>query len=559
MKRLIDITASEEDKFWKFISKNTKFSKNLVNLDIRLLKNYYKSLGYYDVNITSNSAEIKKTGNIELIYSIDAGKRYIIKKISTVVDPVFDKKLFFSLNEEYEKVIGDYYSPFKIKNLLEDIDDVIEKNNLQFVEHNVEEVIENDSIVVKFNIIEGKKILVERIDILGNNITNESVIRSELLLDEGDPFTSLRLDKSIAKIKSRNIFSNVESKLSEGSSPDLRNIEIKVEEKATGEISAGAGLGTNGGSVAFNIQENNWLGEGKRVGFDVEISNETVKGRINYTDPNYDYLGNSINYSLRSTSNDRPTQGYQNTILGAGVGTSFEQYKNLFVSLGLDLNYDDLKTDSTASDSMKKQNGSFSEVLGQYGFSYDLRNRTFQPTDGHIVSFNQSLPIYADKNIVTNTVSSSIYRTINENVIAANKYYIKSVTGLGGDKVRLSKRALLGSNRLRGFEKGKVGPVDGEDHIGGNYAAAINFEATLPNLLPESSKTDISLFLDVGNVWGVDYDSTLEDSSKIRSSTGAAASWVSPLGPMTFILSTNLSKASTDKTESFNFNLGTTF
>ena len=78
-------------------------------------------------------------------------------------------------------------------------------------------------------------------------------------------------------------------------------------------------------------------------------------------------------------------------------------------------------------------------------------------------------------------------------------------------------------------------------------------------MLPESTKTDIGLFLDFANVWGVDYDSSVDDSNTLRSSTGVAASWISPLGPMTFVLSTNLQKASSDKTESFNFNLGTTF
>ena len=265
-KRLRDIIASEEDKFWKIISRNTKFSQNRVKLDKRLLTNYYKSIGYYDVDITSNSAEVKQSGNIELIYSIDAGKRFYIKKISTNVDPVFDKNLFFSLNDKYKKVIGSFYSPFKITKLLEEIDEIIANNNLQFVEHNVQEVVKGDSINIIFNINEGEKVLVERVNITGNSVTNESVIRGELLIDEGDPFTNLILDKSVAKIKSRRIFNNVTTKVSEGSSKDLKVIEIAVEEKPTGEISAGAGIGTNGGSFAFNVQENNWLGLGKNVG-----------------------------------------------------------------------------------------------------------------------------------------------------------------------------------------------------------------------------------------------------------------------------------------------------
>ena len=558
-KRLRDIIVSEEDKFWKVISRNTKYSQNLVNIDKRLLKNYYKSLGYYDVVITSNSAEIKTSGDIDLIYTIDAGQRYLIKKILTNADPVFDKDLFYPLNDSYQKIAGSYYSPFKIKKLLEEIDELIDQNNLQFVEHDVEEIIEADSITIKFNIKEGPKVMVERINILGNNITNEAVIRSELLLDEGDPFTNLSLDKSIAKMKSRNIFGQVKTDVVDGSANNLKIININVEEKPTGEISAGAGIGTNGGSFAFNVQENNWLGQGKNVSFDIQLSTASLEGTLKYTDPNYDFLGNAVSYYVTSSTNDKSKQGYKNKIAGAGVRTSFEQYKDIIASIGISATYDDLTTNDAASESLRKQGGSFNEIAGAYGFSYDTRDRSFMPTSGSIIGFNQSLPIYADKSFVSNTIKASTYKTISEDIIGASKFLLTTINGLNDDHVRISKRSSLSPNRLRGFEQGKVGPIDGTDHVGGNYSAALNFEANLPNLLPEATKTDIGFFLDFGNVWGVDYDKQIDKSSKIRSSAGAAASWNSPLGPMTFILSTNLSKASTDVTESFNFNLGTTF
>ena len=558
-KRLRDVIASQEDKFWKFISKNTRYSKNLINLDVRLLSNYYKSIGYYDVRVTSNTAEIKGSGNVELTYSIDAGKRYTIKKISTTVDPVFDKNLFFPLNETYKKYAGTYYSPFKIKKLLEELDELIEKNNLQFVEHNVEEKIEGNTIIINFNVFEGEKITVERINIIGNNVTNENVIRSELELDEGDPFTQLSLDKSIANLKSRNIFGEVKSEVVEGSAKNLRVIEINVEEKPTGELAAGAGVGTNGGTIGFNIKENNWLGEGKKIGFDMELDQESLRGTISYTNPNYDFLGNSLSYSLSSITNDKPNQGYENSLISADVSTTFEQFQDVYATLGLSASFDDLTTDDTASNSLQKQSGEFAEISGIYGFVFDKRNRTFMPTDGSILSFNQSFPFYADKSFISNSFAYSTYKTINENVVGAGKFYLNAINGLGDDDVRLSKRTRLSTKRLRGFQRGKVGPVDGNDHVGGNYAASLNFEASLPKFLPESSNTDVMLFLDFGNVWGVDYDDTIDDSNKLRSSTGAAASWLSPIGPMTFILSTNISKASTDEDQSFNFNLGTTF
>ena len=147
----------------------------------------------------------------------------------------------------------------------------------------------------------------------------------------------------------------------------------------------------------------------------------------------------------------------------------------------------------------------------------------------------------------------------NENFVGAAKFYLDTIHGLNDEDVRISKRRSLSSNRLRGFEKGKVGPIDGEDHVGGNYAVALNLEANLPNLLPDNTNADVGLFLDFANVWGVDYDSTIDDSNKLRTSTGVAMNWISPVGPMSFVLATNLSKASTDVTQTFNFQLGTSF
>mgnify|MGYP001344078692 CR=1 FL=1 len=433
-KRLKEIIASEENKFWKFISKNTVLSESLIALDKRLLINYYKSLGFYDIKIKSNIAKITQIGNAELTYTVEEGKRFTINKISTNVDETFDKKLFFPLNKSYKKYIGDYYSPFKIKKLLEELDKIIADNNLQFVEHNVQETIDKDGINIKFNVFEGKKTLVERINITGNNITNEDVIRGELLLDEGDPFTKLNLEKSIAEIKQRNIFKNVTFETKKGTSDGLEIIDINVEEKPTGEIMAGAGVGTNGGTISIGIKENNWLGEGKRVGFDLTLDEESIAGVLEYSNPNYDFLGNSLNYSISSVSNDKPDQGYENRIISAGVGTSFEQYKNLYASLGLNASYDDLTTNSSASSSLKKQAGEFSEISGNYGFSLDNRDRTFMPTSGNIITFRQTLPLFADKKFIANTLSASAYKSITENVIGASKFYFSAITINEGDK-----------------------------------------------------------------------------------------------------------------------------
>ena len=558
-RRLRDIIVSEESKFWKIITKNTNLNNENIELDKRLLKNYYKSLGYYDVQVLSSKAVVKEDNTSEITFNINAGERYRIKKIKTNISDVLDKKDFIGLKDSYSKIIGKYYSPFLVKDLLDDLEELIIDNDLQFIEHSVNEVLQKDEVEIVINIFEGEKLLVEKINFKGNTITDESVLRSELLLDEGDPFNNLKLQQSIAKIKSRNIFGLVESKVSSGSSEDLKIIEINVEEKPTGEISAGAGVGTDGGTFAFNINENNYLGKGLKVQSFLEVSRDSLKGSLEVKNPNYNYSGNELNFFLSSTQNDKPDQGFENSLISAGVGTKFEQYKNIYLSPAVEFSYDDLQVNSSASSALQKQEGSFSEIALSYGITLDERNRAYDPTDGFISAFTQKLPVVADSPYIVNKYSISTYKQLNQNIIGSLKFYGAAINGLGDDDVRISKRLFAPTSRLRGFESGKVGPKDGTDYIGGNYVTTLNLEANLPNLLPESTRTDVMAFLDFGNIWNVDYDSSLDDSNKIRSSIGLSTNWSSPVGPMSFIFSQNISKASTDKTQGFNFRLGTTF
>ena len=558
-KKLRDIIVSEENKFWKFLSKNTFLSANNIDLDKRLLINYYKSQGYYDVQVLSSNAEVSRENFTTLTYTINAGTRFMISKISTNVSEVLNKDSFLGLEDNFLKAVGKYYSPFTVKKLLDELDLLIVNADLQFIEHSVNEIIEDDNIEIKINIFEGKKLLVEKINIKGNTVTDETVIRSELLLDEGDPFNALKLDQSISKIKSRNLFSTVEKTIIAGANKDQKIIDITVVEKPTGEISAGAGLGTNGGSFAFTVTENNWMGKGVSVSTNLDISKETLTGGLSFTNQNFNLSGNSLFFFLKNTKNDAENSGFKNNIFSTGLGTSFEQYRDIYLAPSLVFSHDDLKVDSTGSKSLQKQKGKFTDLSFDYGITLDKRNRAFDPTEGYISRFRQVLPVVADSPSIKNTYNFSKYQTISEDMIGAWKFYGSTIHGLSNKDVRLSKRNFIPTSKLRGFEAGKIGPKDGIDFIGGNYAAVTNFELSLPNLLPESTKTDVGLFLDVGNLWEVDYDSSVDDSNKIRSSIGVNTSWISPVGPMTFVFSQNLTKASSDITESFNFRLGTTF
>ena len=193
-----------------------------------------------------------------------------------------------------------------------------------------------------------------------------------------------------------------------------------------------------------------------------------------------------------------------------------------------------------------------------YGITLDKRNQSWQPTEGYSTSFFQSLPLIQDSSSIVNNYSATVYNEISDNAITAIKFQAKSVHGVDED-VRLTNRLFMEGKKLRGFARGKVGPKDGSDWVGGNYIMGLSAEVQLPNLLPESYKTDFSVYLDAANVWGVDYSDTLNDSNKIRSSFGVAANVYTAIGPLSWTFSQSITKASTDVTETFNFNLGTSF
>ena len=558
-KKLRDVITSQESRFWKFISRNVYLNEGRVELDKRLLMNYYKNKGYYEVKITSSNVEYSEGKGFVLTYSIDAGKRYKFKKIFADVSETLDKSAFATLEKYFNQIIGDYYSRTKLTSILEKIDRLTEQKELQFVNHRITETLDGDGVEIKISIFEGEKFIIERINIAGNSVTNDSVIRGELLVDEGDPYSALLVNKSINRLKARGIFGKIEQKISEGSSPDLKVLDISIEERATGEIAAGAGVGTDGTSFMFSVSENNWLGRGVQLSTTVNATAESLSGNFSVNNPNFNYSGNSIFTSLDVSSTDMTdTSGYETKKTGFSLGTEFEQYRNIFFAPSIQASVEDIEVESDASAAIKKMAGNFTNLDFTYGLVVDERNQVFQPTAGYRTKFVQSLPIVMDSSAIMNGFEVSGYHDFSDDLVGAVRFYARAINGVDED-VRLTSRLFIPQRRLRGFNTRRVGPKDGSDWVGGNYTTALGFEAQLPNLLPESTRTDISLFLDSGNIWGVDYDSTLDNSDTYRSSVGISANIFTTVGPLSFTLAEAITKGRNDETEFFNFRLGTTF
>ena len=362
------------------------------------------------------------------------------------------------------------------------------------------------------------------------------------------------------KLKGLNYFSKVDSEIIDSPNDNKKIINITVEEKPTGEIMAGAGIGTNGGTMAFGVKENNFLGRGIAFSTDLSLSAETIKGLISLDNPNYNGSNRSLNLSIESTITDRLSEaGYESNKTGFSIGSGYELYDDLYFTKGISSYVEKLTTTSSASQSIKKQDGSYFDTFFNHSLKYDKRNQSYKTTDGYFSRFSQNIPLISDSYTLTNTYDYKVYNELyNENVTTFG-FYIKSANSFGGKDVKLSDRLFIPSRKLRGFESGKIGPKDGLDFIGGNYATSINIVSSLPQILRSFESTDISVFFDAANIWGIDYSSSLDDGSKIRSSIGLAIDFYTPIGPLNFSFSEPITKGSNDVTESFRFNLGTTF
>ena len=560
-KRLKEVITSEEHRFWKFVSSNVYINKELINLDKRLLANYFKDNGYFNVKVENSFVEFDKNSNFNLIFNITSGKKYFFNDFTLNIPSNYDSKTFDSIRKKFSKLKGEAYSLSKINNLLDKIDKIALTKQYEFINASVIEKLDKDKINLEINISESEKLYVEKINITGNYSTLEEVIRNNLIVDEGDPLNEILFNKSINNLKSLGIFKKVDTDIKSGSDETLKIVDISIEERPSGEIALTAGFGTSGEIIGAGIKEKNFLGKGINLNTNLEVTPDSIKGIFVYAKPNFNNTDNTLFTSFKSSTTDLLTDsGYKTSELGFSLGTKFEQFQNIFLSPEIDFLVEDLDTSSKASDVLKKQEGSYTDLYFNYSINQDLRDRRFRTESGYQTFFSQEVPLISDNSEFSNAFEVTKYKRLStkSDTVGKISFFAKTITGLSDD-VRISKRLNIPSYKLRGFEKNRVGPIDNDDYVGGNHVAALNMSATLPNIVEDLDNLDVGVFLDAANLWGLDYNSSLDDKSTIRTSAGVAFNLLTPIGPLSFSFANALTKASSDKTETFRFRLGTQF
>ena len=561
--QLLDVITSTEDGWWKIFS-SSALSEQRIEYDKQLLKDFYKSKSFYDAQIESAFASIDKNNKFTLTYSINSGKKYKFGdydiKVSGLALKEEDINEIKNISNKLLK--NEFYSPLTINKINKQITDFLETKRYGNFEINIQDLKAADdkiNIIVQLN--EGQKSIVNKINIKGNTITEEKVIRDNLIISEGDQLNSSKVKKSIDNVKSKQLFSKVDYKIEDSEKKNFKDLNLFVKEQPTGSISAGVGYGSNGGLFEASINERNFLGQGINLNFTGRLSSDEIKGELSYVDPNYLNSNKELAASLFSVVDDYENSGYQNKSAGTRFATKYEIYEDIFFRPNLGVQFDRLEVTGNASSLLRSRQGDFTTTSLGYNFLYDQRDSKFNPTSGSIIYFDQNIAtFFSDIPTIQTGVGATFYKELlSDKFIGSAKAKLANVVAFNDKDVKLSDRIFSSTSDLRGFEQRGVGPVDSGDHIGGNNLATLSLKSTFPNPIPENLRATTFLFLDMGNVWGADYSSLISDSSKLRTSTGIALDLVSPIGPLSFTYSIPLSKATTDKEQNFLFNIGSSF
>ena len=558
--KLKSIILSEEYKFWKFISGKKFLNESIISYDINLLKNFYLNKGYYNVKINSSFAKIIEQNEFELIYNIDPGEKILFNEFKLNFPEDFNLTNYKKLNKYFEDLHLEPYSLNAVQKIIDEIQFITTDEQFESVNATVKENIFDNKINITFNIVETEKSFIKKINILGNNVTEETVIRNQILVDEGDPFNEILFSQSINNIKGLNFFRDVDYNIKADEENKSKTIDILIEEKPTGEIFAGAGTGTNGATVSFGVKENNYLGKGVSVDTNANISTDSIRGRFIIENPNYKNSDKSISFSLQASEDDKlDTYGYKSTRTGFTIGTNFEYYDDLFFGLATENFIEDIKVTSKASSKQKKMAGNYLDSFISLDLNYDKRDQKFATSKGYYSFYNIDLPLLSDTGTLNNTYRYKYFSELYEGNNSSFSFLLGSSFSVNDKDIKLSERLFIPGSRLRGFERGKIGPKDGDDFIGGNYMSAINLSSSLPQIFANSQNLDLSIFMDAASVWGIDYDDSISEKNEIRTAVGIGLNWTTVVGPLSFSLAQPLTKADTDVTETFRFNLGTTF
>ena len=578
-RRLRRVVSTDETTWLNFLSSTDTYDPDRLELDKQLLRRFYLSNGYADFEVLSAVSELAPDREgFFLTFTITEGEQYDFGPVDIVSNAEgVDVEELRSLIEIRE---GDNYDVEEVEDSISALTLRLGELGYAFTEINPipSKDEENRTLGITFEVNEGERVFVERIDIEGNSRTLDRVIRREFELVEGDAFNALQVRRSRSNIRGLGFFRNVDVQTEPGSAPDRVVLKTAVEEQSTGQISFGLGFSTSDSiSGEVSIVERNLLGRGQFLRARARVSGSNQLYDLSFTEPRFLDRDVAVGFDLyRRETDDQDTSSFDTRNTGFSPRISFPLGRYTRLATRYRISEDQIiDVPNDASPLIQKDIGSNITSSIGYTLTHDRRNDVIEPSEGYILKLDQDFAgLGGDTRYVRTEASAKAFtRLISDEIIGSIEVAGGAIVGFGDYEPNISDRFFLGGDTFRGFESAGLGPEDPftDDSLGGKYYGIVRTEVTFPLPLPEEYGLAGGLFADAGTLWGLDDKNyteatinggnpvNIDDSAQLRASVGASIFWQSPFGPVRMNFAVPVVDEEGDDEEFFRFTAGTRF
>ncbi|MBL8700527.1 MAG: outer membrane protein assembly factor BamA [Alphaproteobacteria bacterium] len=564
--RLRDVVNTKESRWYRFLSTSDTYDPDRLSFDRELLRKFYLGQGYADFRVVSGVAEL--TPDREAFYvtfTVDEGERYRFGTVE-VVSRLKDLKPE-ALKGVVTTSAGAWYDADKVDGSIQALTDQLGSLGYAFVDvrPRVTRDREQKTISVTYEIQEGPRVYVDRINIIGNVRTLDKVVRRELKLAEGDAFNTAKLRRSRQRVRNLGYFEKVDVTNVPGETPDRTVVNVEVQEKSTGEISFGVGFSTADGPLGdIRLRERNLLGRGQDLTIGLLVAGKRQEIDLSFDEPYFLDTNIGAGFDLFRLRRDFQREAnYDVDSMGGAIRARYQLSEFLRHTVRYTLRSDTIENISgNASRFIREQKGTYVTSGPGYDLLYDRRDDRFDPTDGYFIRFSQDLAGFGgDSKWLRNRVAAGFYYAFTDD-------WVGNISGEAGylfdfnEPVRINQRFFVGGENLRGFRSAGIGPRDRVtgDTLGGKEYAVGSIGVSFPTGLPKEVGIRGFLFSDFGTLRNTDSKgSTIADTGSIRVSAGVGFSWRSPFGPLRLSFAFPVIKEDFDKREIFRFSFGSRF
>jgi outer membrane protein insertion porin family len=567
--RLREVLMTKEERWYRFFSSDDTYDPDRVTYDRELLRRYYLKHGYADFRVVSGVAELTPDRQgFFITFTVEEGDRY--KFGTSDINANLKDLKADDLKPLLTSQPGDWYNADQVEDIVQKLTDALGTRGYAFVDvkPQVNRDRDNKTINITYDIQEGPRVYVERIDITGNVRTLDSVIRREFKLVEGDAFNTAKLRRSRQRIKDLNFFEKAEvTNVPSDTAPDRTIIKVDVQEKSTGEVSFGVGWSTIAGPLLeVSMRERNLLGRGQDVRASASVGTRQNQAVFSFTEPYFLDRQLAAGFDVFATTRKLQRESsYDSSSVGGALRAGYQIHENLRQDLKYTFKTDKVdNVSSTASTFIKEQAGTSTLSSVQQTLLWDYRDSKVEPTEGYFFRINNEFAgLGGSQHFVRNNIGGGQFFQLDEQVILSLTGNAGVITSLGDEKIRITERYFLGGDTLRGFANAGVSPRDKTtgDALGGLWQYAGSAQVKFPLGLPDELGFGGQVFSDFGSIGNTENYTAgnINQSNSVRVSVGAGVTWKSPMGPVAVDLGFPIKKESFDERELFRFNFGTRF